>query len=120
MFVFLSALSLYSLVFFGAVRPAETYIAGIAAVVGFVVLAISDILRGRRLNLLFLLFSGCVLLIMASAGAKAGIGLFAAGWSWEAARRNGNSVLKFFYFLILIGLLEALLGLYQYFIAPGW
>src|SRR5881628_3110099 len=120
MFGFLAALILYSLFFFGAVRPLETYVVAITAVVAFGVLIVTDIIRSRRLNPFFLLLSGCVFLIMATAGAKPAIALFAASWSWEAARRNLNSVQKFFGFLFFLGVLEALLGLFQYFVFHGW
>jgi len=120
MFGFLAALILYSLFFFGAVRPLETYVVAITAVVAFGVLIVTDIIRSRRLNPFFLLLSGCVFLIMATAGAKPAIALFAASWSWEAARRNPNSVQKFFGFLFFLGVLEALLGLFQYFVFHGW
>ena len=120
MFGFLAVLFLYSLLFFGAVRPLETYVVGITAVVGFGVLIVTDVIRRQRLSVFFLLFSGIAFLIMATAGVKPAIGLFAASWSWEAARRKPNSVLKFFYFLFFLGLLEALLGLFQYFVSPGW
>src|SRR5437660_291408 len=103
MFGFLAVLFLYSLLFFGAVRPLETYVVGITAVVGFGVLIVTDVIRRQRLSVFFLLFSGIAFLIMATAGVKPAIGLFAASWSWEAARRKPTSVLKFFYFLFSWG-----------------
>src|SRR5207248_2334691 len=111
---------LYSLLFFGGVRPVEIFVAGIAAVVAFAILTVTDAFRGRPLNFFFLVFMGGVFLLMATAGVKVALGLFAAGWSWEAARRDNTHPLKFFYFLFFTGLLEALLGLFQYFVAPGW
>ena len=120
MFVFLAVLSLFSLLSFGAVRPTETYVVQIAEISAFTILVATDVFRGRRLNLFFILFTGGVLLLMSATAVKMGLGLFAAGWSWEAARRNIGSAQKFFYFLFCIGLLEASLGLFQYFVAPGW
>ena len=107
MFVFLALLSLYSLISFGAVRPAETYVVQIAEIVAFTILVVLDVFRGRRLNLFFLLFTGGVVVLMSATAVKMAVGLFAAGWSWEAARRNRGSAQRFFYFLLFVGLLEA-------------
>lgn len=120
MFGFLSGLLLYSLLFYGGVRPSDVFILGIAAVLGFALLVVSDAIRGRPLSVPFLVFQILCLFVMISVGVKPALGLFAAGWSWEAARRSEHSLLRFLYFLFIVGLLEALLGLFQYFVEPGW
>jgi O-antigen ligase len=38
----------------------------------------------------------------------------------DAARENPSRISRFFHLLVAIGMLEALMGFIQYFIAPGW
>jgi O-antigen ligase len=120
MFAFLSILLLYAIFLFGAVRPFDLLLIGTAAVVGFAWFAMSDVIRGRPLNYGFLLFAVLCFSTMAFAGVRAALGLFAAGWAWEASRRSERSQLKFLWFLFAVGWAEAQLGLHQRFVDPGW
>jgi O-antigen ligase len=51
---------------------------------------------------------------------KLALGFFAFGWGWIATQKFPLKTLSFLRFLIVIGVLEAILGLIQYFVAPGW
>ncbi len=117
---FVAGLLGYSLLFFGGVRPVDTLILGIAALVGLPTFIAWEILHGKSVPLVFLFLQVSWLSTMFFVGIKPALGLFAAIWSWEAARRSQKSVLRFFYVIFGIGVLEALLGLFQYLVAPGW
>jgi O-antigen ligase len=66
----------------------------------------------------FIAASGLTLLL---AQPKLAVGLMAVGWAYLATGRgNFRSIHKFFYFLLFVGCFEAVLGLVQYLIAPGW
>ena len=120
MFAFLAGLIAYSLLFFGGVRSFDTLILGMAVVIGLATFLAREILRRRPIPLLFILLQIPWLSMMFYLGVKPALALFAAVWSWEAARRDEKSVLRFFNFLFVIGVIEALLGLFQYLAAPGW
>jgi O-antigen ligase len=65
----------------------------------------------------FIVTSGLIIPFMQP---KLAIGLMAGGWAYLAAGSGRRSILRFFKFLLLAGILEASLGLVQHFIAPGW
>jgi O-antigen ligase len=65
----------------------------------------------------FIVISG---LIMPFMQPKLAVGLMAAGWAYLAAGQGQRKILRFFHFLLVAGIFEALLGLVQYFLAPGW
>ena len=120
MFGFLAVLLAYCLLFFGGVRPFDTLILGIAAVLGLGAFLAWEVLYGRAVRILFLALQVTCVPVMFYLGVKPALGLFAGIWSWEAARRSEKSVLRFFNLLFFIGVAEALLGLFQYLAAPGW
>src|SRR5262249_13763997 len=52
---------------------------------------------------------------------KLSVGLMCAGWAYVGASRNApKNILRFFRSLLVLGVLEAVLGLVQYFLLPGW
>src|SRR5579862_2050469 len=48
------------------------------------------------------------------------IWILSVGWAWIAARENVTSGVTYLKILAVIGVLEAILGLVQHFVAPGW
>jgi|SRR5579883_2201833 len=77
-------------------------------------------IRARSLDtsvLLFTVVSACIVVIVPP---KFGVGLMAAAWAYLASLNGESKVLRFFHFLVAVGVLEAFLGLVQYFVAPGW
>jgi O-antigen ligase len=83
------------------------------------VLVLRETVATRRLN------SVTVLYVVACSAAlfvdyKVTLAILAFGWGWLASRKSPLRTLSFLRFLIVLGILEALLGLIQYFAAPGW
>ncbi len=121
MFIVLAAIFCYSLLTFGAVQPNTWSLLAIFWLAGIAVCFAIRTIRRRNLDI-----SLIVLLVLGSLGfgflpAKLAVGLIAAAWAWAAVRNNDDArTLRFFHVLLLIGLLEALLGLVQFFISPGW
>ena len=66
---------------------------------------------------IFIVVSGLIAFLVE---AKLGVSLMAAAWSYLAARNGETKIRRFFVFLAWVGVLEALLGLVQYFLVPGW
>lgn len=120
MFVFLAALLTYALLSFGGVVRQSWFALELLWIAGVAALLVIRVARHRSLDrslLGFLIFCGIVLALVP---AKLGVGFLAAGWAYLSARAADSGVLRFFHFLLLLGVLEALLGLTQYFFAPGW
>jgi O-antigen ligase len=67
--------------------------------------------------IVFIVASG---LIIAFVESKLAVGFMAAAWAYLAASRDTHKTIRFLRFLLVAGILEALLGLTQYFVAPGW
>jgi O-antigen ligase len=119
MFFFLPALLLYALVSYGAVLPYSWLLLSGLWSLGFAVLLLVRSLQGKSISLpLLVLWLGCSGLA-AFGNAKFALGAFSAVWAWTAAKRGAPAVLKFFNFLICIGIVEALLALIQTFLSPG-
>lgn len=116
MFTFLAVLLLYSLLSFGGVLPHSWLTVAVLWVAGVGGLLV--VRRPVQPAFLVLLAFGALLALLVEI--KVAVGVFAAGWAWMAARGAEKPVLKFFHFLVLVGILEALLGLTQYFLDPGW
>ena len=81
---------------------------------------IGQTLRAGTLDIRFLLLSAGALLIAALTGPKFAIGIFAGIWAWRAGMGKPHRLTAFFHVLLVIGLLEALLGITQRFLLPGW
>jgi len=119
-FAFLAALLTYALLSFGGVLRQGWFTLEILWILGVAALLILRVARHRSLDaplIGFLVYCGFILALVP---AKLGVGLLAAGWAYRSARTADSRVLRFFHFLLLLGILEALLGLVQYFFAPGW
>src|SRR5437867_1387046 len=89
------------------------------AIVGFAVLFALQIARGS-LSFRLLVTVASILALSLLTGPQFATGLLAGAWTWYAVRTSPHGVLRFFHILILVGLLEALLGMFQYFVRPGW
>jgi O-antigen ligase len=109
-----------ALMSFGGVLPHSSFLLFLAWFVGATLVTSLEIIRKDRLRIFLIAVPVVTLLTTIWLGPK--IGLWAAGglWGWVAAQDNENGVLRFFKFLLLIGILEATLGLVQYLVAPGW
>jgi hypothetical protein len=118
MFSFLAAALVFALLSFGAVLSHSALLLTISWLIAFAVVATVSIARKRPgSEVLLILVTPALALPL---GPKLALSLFAGVWAYLAAVRQRENVLKFYRFLVLIGVLEALLGLIQYFLFPGW
>jgi putative inorganic carbon (HCO3(-)) transporter len=121
MFILLIAVISYTLATFGAVLPSNWFLLVIIWSLGIAGWLVWQAFRGRSWHVMFLvlLFSAAVMFWFLqplwSTAIVAGI------WAWHAtARNNQQGVIRFLKVLLVIGLFEALLGLAQFFVMPGW
>ena len=121
MFLFLIVFIVFQLLTFGANLPwawhASTALCAVAAGVAIAFRA----LTGRALDLGFVAGALAVaalgyLLI----GPKLAGSVLAGVCAWAAARHRPKRITLFLHVLLLIGLLEAFLGVAQRFVSPGW
>src|SRR5262249_51534294 len=121
MFTVLAVLLSYSLITFGGVLPNNWFFLTILWLIALAGSLILQACRIRHLKIPILISAVMALLLFQFTQAKLAVGLMAGVWAWASARTdNGSRTLRFFHFLLLIGLVEALLGLVQFFISPGW
>ena len=118
MFAFLAVSLVFGLLSFGAVLQHSTLLLVIGWLVAFAAVAILSIVRKRPGSEVLLLLVTPVLAL--PLGPKLALSVFAGVWAYLATVRQPQTVLKFYRFLVLVGVLEALLGLVQYFLYPGW
>ena len=121
MFGFLGFVWAYALLSFGGMLPHSALGLHLALAVGVLGLLAARSWRGRAADLrLFAVLAGA-LAIGAWLGPRLGVPLFAGAWAFFACSEpDDRHVIRFFHFLLVVGLGEALLGLFQYFVAPGW
>ena len=108
-----------ALVSFGAVQSHAYLFVEILWLAALAVLVVGQTIGARRLScgtVAYVTISAIALLI----DYKLAVGFLAAGWGWFATQKFPLKALSFLRFLIVVGVLEALLGLIQYFVAPGW
>lgn len=108
-----------ALLSFGAVQSHAYLAVEILWLTALSVLVVGTTIRAGRLR------TGVIAYVAVSAIAfvvdyKVALGALAAGWGWFATQRHPLKTLSFLRFLIVVGVLEAFLGLIQYFVAPGW
>jgi hypothetical protein len=122
MFTVLALLLCYSLLTFGAVLPHSWTLLSVmwlAAIAGC--FAVQTFRRPGKLDLSLPLLFILASLLFGLLPPKLAVGLVAAAWAWTAARNADDArTLRFFHILLFIGVLEALLGLVQFFVSPGW
>lgn len=119
MFAFAGILIAYALIVFGAPQPHSWLLIGLLWLIGIAVFLIVECVRGSGLTW----YSAMALLFLAgvwSLDERHAIIISAGAWCWLAAKREGRRLTLFFHVLLLFGLLEAALGLFQYFVEPGW
>jgi len=108
-----------ALLSFGAVQSHVYLFVGILWVAALAVLGLVETIRTSRLSVAtaaYIAISSIAVLV----DYKLALGILAAGWGWFATRKFALKAIPFLRFLIIVGVLEAILGLVQYFVAPGW
>jgi O-antigen ligase len=119
-FVFAALAIISSLLTFGAVLPVSYFALALIWFVATGVVVIWRLLTRGSLDLpLLAAFVACGVGIPLF-GPKLALWIIAGCWSWEAARDNRGNTLLFLRIMVGVGVFEALLGLVQYFAAPGW
>jgi len=120
MFVVLLLLIVYALLTFGAVLPTSWYLLSFGWLVIVAGLVIHISIRQKRLsvsNSILLLFTSASLALLLP---KFAVALCAAAWAAVAADGDEKRTLWFLRALLMVGTLEALLGLIQFLVSPGW
>jgi putative inorganic carbon (hco3(-)) transporter len=119
-FAVLSVLLSVVLLSFGGVLSYTWLTVEIAWVFGAGLVLALTLVRQRSLStpiVTFILASALIQIVLVP---KLAIGFMAAAWAYLASRGGEAKVVRFFNFLVFAGILEALLGLFQYFVDPGW
>lgn len=116
----LLALVFVAFVTFGAVLPNSSFLILMVMIAvsgaGLIISAIR--LDSCRFSLLVPYI--VVIVVAAFLPPRLAVGLCAGVLAWAAMGNTPKSTLRFFQGLVVLGLLEALLGLTQNFISPGW
>jgi O-antigen ligase len=121
MFGILAILLGYSLLTFGAVLPANWFLLGIFWLIAIAITFAVHAFRRPSLDVSLLLPFTFAAVLFAFLPVKLGVGVIALAWAYAAARNSDVAGgVRFFRVLVFIGVLEALLGLFQFFITPGW
>jgi O-antigen ligase len=121
MFILLIAVIIYTLATFGAVLPSNWFLLVIVWSLGVGGWLVYQVFRGRGWHVMFLvlLFLSAVMFWILQPSWSTAI--VAGIWSWHAtARSNQYGVIRFLKILLVVGVFEALLGLAQFFVMPGW
>lgn len=119
MFGALVVLIVIQLLTFGGVLPSN-WLSMSMFWVGAAAIFLLVWVRKGSVSVPFLLALVGILLAALYTGPKFAIGLFAGVWAWQAARQSPRGTLRFLHALLVIGALEALLGLIQGLVSPGW
>jgi O-antigen ligase len=111
----------YVLLAFGAVLPSSWLVLPLTwvAAAGLVLVVLT--IQRRAIDLSLIILFGFIAFALLVVPTKFAIGLIAGVWAWAAARdADAHRIVRFMHILLLIGVLESLLGLVQFFVSPGW
>ena len=120
MFIILAAFVGYSLLTFGAILPNSWFLLDIAFSAAAATVLLVSVIRRKNVDLASVMALFVIIALPALFHPRLSIGFSAGIFAWVAARRSTTNTLRFLRFLVLIGVLEATLGLIQYFVSPGW
>jgi len=117
MFSHLVLIILLALLTFGGVLRYSWFAICIAWCIGIAGLLI---FRSRRIDLKLVITVGCSAAMLAVFPTKTAAVLVALPWAWYAAQEGNRRILRFFHVVMVVGILEAFLGILQFFVFPGW
>jgi O-antigen ligase len=120
MFSFLGILLTFVLVSFGGAQRHIWLAVEVVWLLAIAVMLVVRFVRRRSLDAPFTAFAVASGLIAVLMQPKLGVGLLCLGWACVAATNGEANTRRFFHYLLVVGFLEALLGLVQYFLVPGW
>ena len=121
MFAVASVLLIFALISFGAVLKHTWLAIELIWILSAGFVLTQHFLRRRSIDADLLVLTVSSGLIGFFAQPRLAVGLMATGWAYVAARRTtASNILRFLRFLLLLGILEAFLGLVQHFLFPGW
>jgi O-antigen ligase len=121
MFAFLGIVLTYALFTFGGVLPHDSLLLECVMASGFLGIVVVRAWRGEPVEVRVLGVLIVALGIGVWVSPRLGLPLFVGVWAFNACRvSDGRRVERFLQFLLLLGLAESILGLAQFFIAPGW
>lgn len=120
MFTVLALFICYSLLTFGAVLPRSRFLLAILWLSGIAGCLVIAIFKKQRLSLSLIMIFLLAGMLFAFGQSRVAVGVLAAAWAYSATSAGTRSTLRFFHILLFIGLLQGLLGLFQFFISPGW
>src|SRR5215510_3996637 len=121
MFILLTAVITYELLTFGAVLPVNWFLLVILWSVGIAGWLLFQAFRVRSCHISFVVLFFLVAVLFWFQQSLWSTAILAGAWAWCATARNNQlGVVRFLKTLLAIGLFEALLGLAQFFVIPGW
>src|SRR5262245_56226868 len=121
MFILLTAVVIYGLLAFRGVLPVNWFLLVLLWSVVIAGWLVWQAFRGRTLYLSFVALLFLVAAMFWFRQSLWSTAIVAGIWGWYAATRNNEQgVVRFLKALLAIGLLEALLGLAQFLVSPGW
>jgi O-antigen ligase len=116
-----SSLLVFLLLSFGGVLRHSWLTVEIAWILSAGLMLVYQFVKRRSVDSVLIAFIVSSGLIALTAQPKISVGLMCAGWAYVAASHSTpKKILRFFHFLLMVGILEAVLGLVQYFLFPGW
>jgi O-antigen ligase len=110
----------YALLTFGAVLPSDWFALAIGWLVGIAGCLVFGVLKREQLSPALVILFVVAVLLLSFGQFKVAAGVLAAAWAYAATAGRTSPTLRFFHVLLFIGLAQALIGLFQFFISPGW
>jgi len=120
LFLALTIFILYSLATFGAVEAKDWWLIGMSLIVVLAAVLIKSALRQSSWRYSVLLLFGCAVVCVGILRSHFFISFAAGLLAWVAAKDGRQNTLRFLKALVVIGVAEAVLGITQYLISPGW
>jgi O-antigen ligase len=121
MFIAIGVLLIYSLLSFGGVLPHNALAMSIVLAAAIVLLVAIRCFRGETLDVRVVIVLSAASAMSLWVSPRIGVPAFVGAWAFSVARDSTERhLMRFLHFLLFVGVAEALLGLYQYFVAPGW
>jgi len=121
MFRIVGILLIYSLLSFGGVLPHSALGISVVLAAAIALLVVTRCFDGGALDVRVVIFLSAASAISLWVSPRIGVPAFVGGWVFLAVRDSAERhLMAFLHFLLFIGVAEALLGLSQYFVAPGW